>query len=388
MILNSMTDEKDKQRKHVESLYGRLLSVPHQGLQESWNEYKEFAEGKELEDFHKTFESSAKRMADINEFEQHLENATEENEKLSILMEYIDFEMQTNDPARIQMIFERALCTVAASPSSDLWLHYGNWLDSSLKLPQVSTDVYARSVRHAPCSALWQQYFSALERSSASPEEIDTKWPDARDTIMTQEEGFSLYRTYIYLLRRRVTNQGLKKFGSNWDSPKAQYRKNHALFLYTSAKQPEKALKIWNDILASGSGHLAAAWIEAANLERFFGDVNNARKLLYKAINSASDHPYMVFDALIQFEREVGSIDDLDKALQKVNAQASRISSRPQKNKMEKSSKKRRKENDEDVEVKRRREDMEKKGQKFITNEDDFTKRHSGNYDKNSAEER
>ncbi|VIO94605.1 conserved hypothetical protein,hypothetical protein [Brugia malayi] len=390
MILNSMSDEKDKQRKHVESLYGRLLSVPHQGLQESWNEYKEFAEGKELEEFHKAFENSAKRMADISEFEQRLENATEENKKLSILMEYINFEMQTNDPARIQMIFERALCAIAASPNSDLWLHYGNWLDSSLKLPQVSTDVYARSVRHAPCSALWQQYFSALERSDASPEEIDTKWPDARDTIMTQEEGFSLYRTYIYLLRRRVTKQGnndysavlekfdegadflAKKFGANWDSPKAQYRKNHALFLYTSAKQPKKALKIWNDILASGSGHLATAWIEAANLERFFGDVNNARKLLYKAINSASDHPYTVFDALIQFEREVGSIDDLDKALQKVNAQVSRISSRPQKNKMEKSSKKRKKENDEDVEVKRKREDVEKKGQKFITNEDDF----------------
>lgn len=44
MILNSMSGEKnEKQRKHVESLYGRLLSVPHLGLQESWNEYKEFA---------------------------------------------------------------------------------------------------------------------------------------------------------------------------------------------------------------------------------------------------------------------------------------------------------------------------------------------------------
>uniref|UniRef100_A0A1I7VQM3 RRM domain-containing protein n=1 Tax=Loa loa TaxID=7209 RepID=A0A1I7VQM3_LOALO len=391
MILNSMGGDKDeKQKKHVESLYGRLLSVPHLGLQESWNEYKAFAEGKVSDQFHKTFESSAKRVADISEFEQRLENATEENEKLSVLMEYIDFEMQTNDPARIQMIFERTLCTFAASPSSDLWLQYGNWLDSSLKLSQVSVDVYARSVRHAPCSALWQQYFSALERSNASPEEIDAKWPDARDAITTQEEGLSLYRTYIYLLRRRVAKQGgndylavlkkfdegaaflAEKFGSHWDSPKAQYRKNHALFLYTSAKQPEKALKIWNDILASGNGHFAAAWIEAANLERFFGDINNARKLLYKAVNSTSDHPYTVFDALIQFEREVGTIEDLDKALQKVNAQAARISLRPQKNKVEKNSKKRKKENDEDVEIKKRKEDMKKKGQILITNEDEF----------------
>uniref|UniRef100_A0A0R3S7A8 RRM domain-containing protein n=1 Tax=Elaeophora elaphi TaxID=1147741 RepID=A0A0R3S7A8_9BILA len=390
MILNSMSDENDdRQRKHVESLYGRMLSVPHVGLQESWNEYKEFAEGKESDQFRKIFESSAKRMADISEFEERLKKATEENEKLSVLMEYIAFELQTNDPARIQMIFERTLCTVAASPNSDLWLQYGNWLDASLKLPQVSANVYARSVRHAPCSALWQQYFTALERSNASPEDIDAKWPDARETITTQEEGFSLYRTYIYLLRRRIAKQGsdnytamlekfdegaaflAEKFGSHWDSPKAQYRKNHAFFLYTMAKQPEKARKIWNDILASGSGHLATVWIDAANLERFFGDINNARKLFYKAINSASDHPYAVYDALIQFEREVGTIEELDRALEKVNAQVTRISSRPQKNKME-NSKKRKKEKDEDIEVKKRKKDMKEKEKKLITDKDEF----------------
>lgn len=44
MILSSMGGEGDeKQRKHVESLYGRMLSVPHLGLQESWNEYRAFA---------------------------------------------------------------------------------------------------------------------------------------------------------------------------------------------------------------------------------------------------------------------------------------------------------------------------------------------------------
>lgn len=74
---------------------------------------------------------------------------------------------------------------------------------------KVSVDVYARSIRHAPSAALWQQYLSALERSNASPEEIDVKWPDALDSITTQEEGFSLYRTYIYLLRRRVVKQGI-----------------------------------------------------------------------------------------------------------------------------------------------------------------------------------
>lgn len=44
MILNSMSGENDDmQRKCVESLYGRLLSVPHLDIQESWKDYKAFA---------------------------------------------------------------------------------------------------------------------------------------------------------------------------------------------------------------------------------------------------------------------------------------------------------------------------------------------------------
>lgn len=35
-------------------------------------------------------------MGDIREFEERLEDATEVDEKLSVLMEYIDFEMQSN----------------------------------------------------------------------------------------------------------------------------------------------------------------------------------------------------------------------------------------------------------------------------------------------------
>ncbi|VDN30687.1 unnamed protein product [Gongylonema pulchrum] len=284
-----------------------------------WNVYLDFekmilnsAEGKESDILRAAFENSAKRMADITAFEDRLTDAEDLNEKLSILMEYIEFEMQTKDPVRIQMMFERAVCTSADNPNAAVWLQYGNWLDSSLKLPQVSVEVYARAVRHSPCTALWQQYFTALERSNATANEIDSKWPEARSTITTPDEGLSLYRTYIYLLRRRVAKEDgndyavvlekfeegaaflAEKFGSHWDSPKAQYRKNYALFLYTVVKQPDKARKIWNDILASGSGHLAAAWLEAANLERYFGELNNARKLYYRAINSASDHPFTV----------------------------------------------------------------------------------------------
>lgn len=47
-----------------------------------------------------------------------------------------------------------------------------------------------------------------MERADVSSEEIDSKWEEARNSITTIQEGQFLYRTYIYLLRRRATQTG------------------------------------------------------------------------------------------------------------------------------------------------------------------------------------
>lgn len=73
-------------------------------------------------------------------------------------------------------------------------------------------------------------------------------------------------------------------------------------------------------------------WIEASNLERIFGEVDNARTLLYKAINAQLTEPYALFEYFVQFEREEGTRQQVDIALQKINAYASRLAkSKPQK---------------------------------------------------------
>lgn len=85
---------------------------------------------------------------------------------------------------------------------------------------------------------------------------------------------------------------------------------------------------MWNDILASGSGNRAHAWLDAIQTERAYGDCVHARKLFNRAVNSVSDNPKLVFDAFLQFEREEGSLHDLDAAIAKVNAQAKRMNLR------------------------------------------------------------
>ncbi|VDM42611.1 unnamed protein product [Toxocara canis] len=337
MILRSLEgEEADKYRLLVDGIYARFLRIPHLDIEQTWAEYETFAGGNESEAVRSSYQSALKRTSEIAAFERRLEDdSLSVDDQLNILSEYIEMEMQGGDPSRVQMMFERAIVTTASEPKANLWLQYGSWLDSSLKIPSVAVKVYERAIRHAPCTALWQQYLSALERTQCPADVIDSKWLLAKETIWTADEGLSLYRTYIYLMRRRAATQDgdyskvlelfeegaaflQERFGQHWDSPKAQFRKNFAMFLYTIAKLPDKGRKVWNDILASGSGHLAAAWLEAVNLERFFGRIENARKMLYRAINSASDHPYL-----------------LDKALEKVNAQAARVAARPPKKKGE-----------------------------------------------------
>lgn len=59
-------------------------------------------------------------------------------------------------------------------------------------------------------------------------------------------------------------------------------------------------------------------------MERHFGDLEQARCLLYKAVNANTDNSYKIYNALVQFEREEGSRQELDKALDFVNSQVSK----------------------------------------------------------------
>lgn len=119
-----------------------------------------------------------------------------------------------------------------------------------------------------------------------------------------------------------------EQFGARREST-LQLMKNYAYYLYSKSKKEDAARKLWQEIFSIGGGNTAATWFEAINSERQFGDVANTRRMLYMAVNSVTDRPYDVFGALVQFEREEGSLEELDKALEKVNSQAKRIRARP-----------------------------------------------------------
>ena len=61
---------------------------------------------------------------------------------------------------------------------------------------------------------------------------------------------------------------------------------------------------------------------------REIGHYEECRKVFQMAINSASDDPESVCKAVLQFERERGSLDTFETALEKCSAQLKRVRER------------------------------------------------------------
>ena len=90
---------------------------------------------------------------------------------------------------------------------------------------------------------------------------------------------------------------------------------NIRFYFYTLILQ---AREISNDLLESEHGDYVANWLNAVTLERHFGSVEGARALLYKAIEATKDKPQKLFQYFLQFEREEGTREEVDRAIEAV----------------------------------------------------------------------
>ncbi|CAB3406910.1 unnamed protein product [Caenorhabditis bovis] len=346
--------EKQKHAMNIVNLYKRALRVPTGLLEDIYQEgiafCKEIGCDNFISELQSAHDTTKKVQKTYEELEKVLKN---ENTRADGLRKYLEHETKNGDPGRIQMVHERF---VEAYPDDEyVWSAYGVWCEQKLKVHSVTCQVYERAIRFCPYSCiLHQQALLAYERASAPYEKIEQIWNYAKDNVINSaDDGRNLYRTYIYLLRRRIAassethdyspiaqifEEGAAKlrewFPHNWD-PRADYRQNQAFFYAQLLKDMDKFRAVWDDILASGFGKNAQKWIDGAKLERQFGDLQHVRKLLNKALNSVSDNVNDIYEYYVQFEREEGTLEQLDLVLEKVNAQVAHRAARPQKKKRE-----------------------------------------------------
>ncbi|CAI5447720.1 unnamed protein product [Caenorhabditis angaria] len=342
---NAQGNPTDENMQYLENLYKRALRVATKHLQEIYEEACDIICGaKENGEIKTIFEETMKLARKLEKFEEHLEGAEG-------YQKYLQFEIESGDPGRIQMFHERIVNEFCEDENA--WSSYGIWCEKKLKMPQISAGIYERALRFCPYSCiLHQEALLAYERAAKTHEEIDAVFEYAKENVINSaEDGRALYRTYIYLRRRRVCSaericpedfakiagifeEGAARlrewFPHDWDL-KADFRAAQAFFYARFLKNVEKARPIWSDILASGFGKNAQKYIDAANFERQFGDAEHVRKYLNTALNSVSDDVNAIYQYYIQFEREEGTLEQLDAVLEKINSQVAHRAKRPQK---------------------------------------------------------
>ncbi|WVZ95445.1 hypothetical protein U9M48_041209 [Paspalum notatum var. saurae] len=338
-------EDKEKQVQRIRSLFHRQLSVPLADMESTLAEYKSWeAEQGNANDPGDNFDgvpsniiSAYKKANDIynerKQYENQISNAgLSEADKLQEFLKYIKFEESSGDPARVQVLYERAVSELPVS--SDLWMGYTSYLDRTLKVPSVLRNVYYRATRNCTwVGELWTHYLLSLERIHASEEELQHVFERAvQCSFPTIQEYLNVYLTRVHSLRRRISD-GLdfqlirQTFMDAAEFLSPQLGTKELLRLYTYWAKLERGLGkdlpaargVWENAIKK-SGSVLEVWEQYILMEMEMGHIHEARSL-YKRCYSKRFAGYgseEICHAWIRFEEENGTLDDYDIAIKKV----------------------------------------------------------------------
>ncbi|PWZ18804.1 Squamous cell carcinoma antigen recognized by T-cells 3 [Zea mays] len=344
-IADANDEEREKQVQRIRMLFHRQLSVPLADMESTLAEYKSWeAEqgnandpGADFDGVPSNVVSAYKKANDMynerKQYEDQLSNAgTFEGDKLQQFMKYIKFEEASGDPARVQVLYERAVSELPVS--SDIWMGYTSYLDRTLKVPSVVRSVYYRATRNCTwVGELWVHYLLSLERIRASEEELQHVFERAiQCTFSTIQEYFNIYLTRVHGLRRRISD-GLDfqlirqtltdaaEFLSSQLSTKELLR----LYAYWAklelslGKDLSAARGVWENAIKK-SGSVFEVWEQYILMEIKMDHVHEARSLYKRCYSKrfAGSGSEEICYSWIRFEEENGTLDDYDLAVKKV----------------------------------------------------------------------
>ncbi|KAJ0972197.1 hypothetical protein J5N97_020156 [Dioscorea zingiberensis] len=304
-IAEDNNEEKAKQVKRIRSLFHRQLSVPLVDLKSTLMAYKLWEKALEM--------YNARTI-----YEDHLcdQDATN-NDKLQHLMNYIKFEESSGDPARVQILYERAISELPVS--SDLWVGYTSYVDRTLKVPNVVKNVYSRATKNSMwVGDLWVRYMLALERIHASEEELSAvfekslqcsfpSFKEYMDLFLTRVDD-TFQRAVDYLSPQLVGTNDLLHLHAYWARLEANLGNDFVA-----------ARGVWESLIKK-SGTMLEVWQSYIAMEIEMGHINEARSIYKRCYSKrfpgtgSEDICY----SWLRFEREYGNLEDYDLATKKV----------------------------------------------------------------------
>ncbi|KAL2342286.1 hypothetical protein Fmac_010226 [Flemingia macrophylla] len=349
--ISSVPEAKEKQVQHIRSLFHRQLSVPLADMNSTLTAYKTWeleqgnlqdVESIDLVDIYPHVVSSYQKALEMYNARLHLEEQIlstniSDSERLQHYMTYLKFEQSFGTPARIQVLYERAITDFPVSP--DLWLDYTRNLDNSLKVGNIVTNVYSRATKNCPwIGELWVRFMLALERGHASEKELsDVFEKSLQCTFSTLDEYLDLFLTRVDGLRRRMTSTGEEDLeykivretfqrASDYLSP---YLKNTEGLLRLYAYWAHLETKLGKDIVAARRvwenclkicGSMLEAWNCYIAMEVELGHINEARSIYKRCYSKrfSGTGSEDICHSWLRFEREFGKLEDFDHALHKV----------------------------------------------------------------------
>lgn len=330
----------------VHSLFRRQLAIPLYDMEATLAEYEEWSEEPIPESVLQNYQKALEQLEKYKPFEEALLQA--EAPRLAEYQAYIDFEMKIGDPARIQLIFERALVENCLVP--DLWIRYSRYLDRQLRVKDLVLSVHSRAVRNCPWTvALWTRYLLAMERHGVDHQMISATFETALSAGFIQATDYvEIWQVYLDYLRRRVDfrqdsskeleelrsmftraleylQQEVEERFSESGDPSCVIMQSWARVEARLCNNMQKARELWDSIMTRGNAKYANMWLEYYNLERAHGDTQHCRKALHRAVQCTSDYPEHVCEVLLTMERTEGTLEDWDVAVQKTETRLARV---------------------------------------------------------------
>ncbi|CAK9177693.1 unnamed protein product [Ilex paraguariensis] len=352
-IDESDSKSREEQVHRIRNLFHRQLSVPLSNLRSILLLYKawETEQGNgldvntsDLDGISSHVASAYQKALEMLDARAHLEEQISkrdaiDSERLQSFMTYLKFEQSSGHPSRVQILYERAITEFPIS--GDLWLDYTRYLDQILKSSSITRDAYYRATRN--CSwvgEIWTRYLLSLERGHASEKDISAVFEKSLQcTFSSFDEYADIFLTRVDGLRRRFLLTGeledaldyglirdtfqrasdyLSPHLKNSDSLLQMYR-YWARLESNLGKDLVAARGVWESLLKI-CGSMLEAWQGYIAMEIEMGNINEARSLYKRCYSKrfpgtgSEDMCY----SWLRFEREFGTLEDFDHAVQKV----------------------------------------------------------------------
>nr|XP_043638216.1 squamous cell carcinoma antigen recognized by T-cells 3-like [Erigeron canadensis] len=260
-------------------------------------------------------------------------------------MAYLKFEQSSGDPARVKILYERAISEFPVS--GDLWIDYTDYLNKTLKADKMLREIFSRATRNCPwVGELWVRFcyifMLYLERNRGFEKELsDVFERSLQCTFFTIDEYADIFLTRMDGLRRRILaakepdddsliNISLIRdtFQRACDYLSPQLKNTYSLLQIPSywarlestiEKDTTAAREVWESLLKN-SRSMLEAWKGYINMKIQMGNISGARSIYKRCYTKrfSGTGSEDICNSWIRFEREFGTLDDFEHASQKV----------------------------------------------------------------------